>query len=58
VQESHKTIDPTLDAVPGDPDHLVACLLAPEVRRRLWSELRSGVAPEAARKDVMEEGVA
>jgi peptide/nickel transport system ATP-binding protein len=59
VREAHKRVDPTLDPVPGNEDHLVACLLAPEVRRRLWSELRSGVAPDAARKDVMkEEGVA
>jgi peptide/nickel transport system ATP-binding protein len=58
VQESHKTIDPTLDPLPDDPGHLVACLLEPTVRRRLWSELRTGARPDAARKDVMEEGVA
>ncbi len=55
VQESHKRVDPTLDDVPGDANHLVACLLAPEVRRQLWSELRAGVTPDAARKDVMRE---
>jgi peptide/nickel transport system ATP-binding protein len=55
VREAHKRIDPTLDEVPGDPNHLVACLLAPEVRRQLWSELREGVAPDEARKDVMTE---
>jgi peptide/nickel transport system ATP-binding protein len=55
VREAHKRVDPTLDPVPGNPDHGVACLLAPEVRRRLWNELRSGVAPDAARKDVMTE---
>jgi peptide/nickel transport system ATP-binding protein len=55
VREAHKRVDPTLDAVPGNPDHLVACLLAPEVRRQLWGELRSGVAPDAARKGVMKE---
>jgi peptide/nickel transport system ATP-binding protein len=55
VREAHKRVDPTLDAVPGDPDHQVACLLAPEVRRQLWGELRAGVAPDAARKDVMTE---
>src|SRR6201991_3228503 len=59
VREAHKRVDPKLEPVPGHADHLVACLLAPEVRRRLWGELRSGVAPDAARKDVMkEEGVA
>ena len=55
VQEAHKRIDPTLDEVPGDAGHQVACLLAPEVRRQLWSELRSGVTPVDARKDVMTE---
>jgi peptide/nickel transport system ATP-binding protein len=55
VREAHKRVDPTLDEVPGDPNHLVACLLAPEVRRQLWSELRAGVAPDEARKDVMTE---
>src|SRR4051795_6129049 len=55
VREAHKRIDPTLDAVPGNSQHLVACLLAPEVRRQLWSELRTGVAPDEARKDVMTE---
>src|SRR3954454_18260420 len=55
VREAHKRIDPTLDEVPSDPNHQVACLLAPEVRRQLWSELRAGVAPDEARKDVMTE---
>jgi peptide/nickel transport system ATP-binding protein len=34
---------------------MVACLLAPEVRRQLWGELSAGVAPDDARKDVMTE---
>jgi peptide/nickel transport system ATP-binding protein len=55
VREAHKRVDPTLDPVPGNPGHQVACLLAPEVRRQLWSELRAGVAPDEARKDVMTE---
>jgi peptide/nickel transport system ATP-binding protein len=55
VREAHKRVDPTLDEVPGDPNHHVACLLAPEVRRQLWSELSAGVAPDEARKDVMTE---
>jgi peptide/nickel transport system ATP-binding protein len=58
VREAHKRVDPTLDPVPGDQGHAVACLLAPETRRRLWTELSSGVTPDAARKGVMEEGVA
>jgi peptide/nickel transport system ATP-binding protein len=42
VRERHKRIDPPLEPVPGDPRHRVACLLAPEVRRRTWAQLRAG----------------
>jgi peptide/nickel transport system ATP-binding protein len=55
VEESHKTIDPKLEPVPGNAEHQVACLLEPAVRRKLWTELRQGVKPAAARQDVMEE---
>jgi peptide/nickel transport system ATP-binding protein len=55
VREAHKKVDPTLDPVQDNHDHLVACLLASETRRQLWSELRAGAAPDAARKDVMKE---
>jgi peptide/nickel transport system ATP-binding protein len=55
VREAHTRIDPKLEPVPGNPSHQVACLLAPEVRRKLWSELRDGVKPDTARQDVMEE---
>jgi peptide/nickel transport system ATP-binding protein len=55
VREAHKHTDPRLDPVPGAPNHQVACLLAPETRRRLWSELQQGVKPATARDDVMEE---
>ena len=55
VRDAHKRTDPTLEPVPGDSSHQVACLLAPETRRRLWSELREGTAPAEARNDVMEE---
>src|SRR3954469_2514787 len=55
VREAHKRIDPKLEPVPGNPNHDVACLLVPEVRRKLWSELREGVKPDDARSDVMEE---
>jgi peptide/nickel transport system ATP-binding protein len=58
VREAHKRIDPSLEPVPGAPNHQVACLLDSNVRKKLWSELRRGVAPEAAREDVMEEEVA
>ncbi len=40
VLDAHKKIDPKLEPVPGDPAHQAACLLAPEMRRKLWSELR------------------
>ena len=31
---------------PGSPSHEVACLLAPETRRKLWSELQQGIKPD------------
>jgi peptide/nickel transport system ATP-binding protein len=55
VQESHTRIDPVLDPVDGNPDHKVACLLDPTTRKRLWRELQSGVSPDDARADVMQE---
>jgi peptide/nickel transport system ATP-binding protein len=58
VREAHTRIEPVLDPVDGDPDHKVACLLDSGTRRRLWAELRSGVKPAEARKDVIEEGAA
>src|SRR3954453_13724258 len=38
VRERHKEIDPGLEAVPGNPDHTVACLLASGTRQRMWAE--------------------
>jgi peptide/nickel transport system ATP-binding protein len=58
VRDAHRRIDPALEPVEGAPDHRVACLLDAGTRRRLWSELQQGVTPEAARKDVIEEGAA
>jgi peptide/nickel transport system ATP-binding protein len=55
VREAHKHNDPQLEAVPGSKNHQVACLLASETRRKLWSELQQGIAPEEARNDVIEE---
>src|SRR3954467_1869827 len=55
VREAHKRVDPKLEPVPGAPAHEVACLLDSTVRRKLWSELREGAKPEAARADVLEE---
>jgi oligopeptide/dipeptide ABC transporter ATP-binding protein len=58
VREAHTRVDPVLDRVEGSDSHQVACLLDSGTRRRLWQELQSGVKPEAARKDVIEEGAA
>src|SRR3954466_9058593 len=55
VREAHKRVDPKLEPTPDTNDHEVACLLPPETRRKLWSELREGVKPQDAREDVMEE---
>jgi peptide/nickel transport system ATP-binding protein len=51
VRESHKRIDPVLADAEG-PGHEVACLLPKPTRRALWSQLRDGVAPEAAKEAV------
>jgi peptide/nickel transport system ATP-binding protein len=52
VRERHKTVDPTLDPVPGDPGHKAACLLPSETRKRIWSELERGKDPQAVRAAV------
>jgi peptide/nickel transport system ATP-binding protein len=41
VRERHKTVEPPLEPVPGDPAHKVACLLEPETRRRLRTQERA-----------------
>ena len=55
VREAHRRVDPALEPVDGSADHQVACLLDSGTRKRLWGELQAGVAPEVARKDVIEE---
>jgi peptide/nickel transport system ATP-binding protein len=55
VRDRHRRIDPDLEPIPGESHHKVACLLAPEERRRIGQELRAGKAPEAARVDVVGE---
>jgi len=45
----HARIDPKLEATPGETDHFVACLLEPQMRRRLWAELSQGATPEEAK---------
>ncbi len=52
AQPEHSRIDPQLEPVPGEPDHFVACLLEPEVRRRLWEDLSAGRLPDEAIADV------
>ncbi len=48
AQPDHARIDPALEPVPGEPEHHVACLLEPELRVRLWEQLRDGRMPEEA----------
>ena len=55
VRDSHKRTDPPLEPVPGQADHQVACLLAPETRRRIWAGLREGKEPEEMRAQVQLE---
>jgi peptide/nickel transport system ATP-binding protein len=55
VREAHRKMDPDLEPVPGDPEHRVACLLAPAERQRIWGELQAGKAPAAVRADVVGE---
>src|SRR5215218_9063675 len=40
VKPAHMKVEPVLDPVPDQPGHRVACLLEPQVRRRLWQDLR------------------
>jgi peptide/nickel transport system ATP-binding protein len=58
VREAHRRIDPELTPVPDEPGHLVACLLDPGVRRRIWSELQAGRKPEEVRRVVLGDGTA
>jgi peptide/nickel transport system ATP-binding protein len=46
----HSRIDPKLEPLPGETEHHVACLLEPEVRKRLWAELSEGSTPEEAKE--------
>jgi peptide/nickel transport system ATP-binding protein len=58
MQPEHARIDPALEVVPGAPGHHVACLLEPDVRRRLWKELHAGRTPEQALAEVGSESSA
>ncbi len=55
-QPEHARIDPTLEPIPGEPDHYVACLLEPDERKRLWAELQAGRFPERALADTPAAG--
>ena len=52
VQPEHMRIDPALEPALDDPGHHVACLLEPDVRRRLWQQLGAGRTPEQALVEV------
>ena len=52
AQPEHTRIDPALEPVPDAPAHHAACLLEPELRRRLWHELSAGHTPEQALAEV------
>jgi peptide/nickel transport system ATP-binding protein len=52
VRDRHRKVEPTLQPVSGENGHLVSCLLEDSTRRRLWSELRDGASPAAARESV------
>jgi peptide/nickel transport system ATP-binding protein len=40
ARPEHARIDPRLREVPGEPEHRVACLLEPHLRRGLWRQTR------------------
>jgi peptide/nickel transport system ATP-binding protein len=48
ARDAHRRIDPTLEPLPDDPSHSVACLLTPASRRRVWAELKAGKTPDEA----------
>ena len=50
VREAHKRTDPELTAVPGVPNHEVACLLSPIEQETAWKALVRGDTPAAAAK--------
>jgi peptide/nickel transport system ATP-binding protein len=50
VREEHKHTDPRLRPVSGAGGHQVACLLAPEVRSRIWRGLQAGDSPAELRR--------
>jgi peptide/nickel transport system ATP-binding protein len=55
AEPSHSEIVPKLEPIDGEPQHLAACLLTDEYRRRLWSGLRAGDTPAEAIAGAAEE---
>ena len=55
VRESHTRIDPRLEPVTGEPGHDAACLLATEIRSRIWRGLEAGEDPAVLRHLVVED---
>jgi len=49
VREQHRRSDPRLQPVPGELGHEVACLLPPEMRKRVWQGLQAGQTPDELR---------
>jgi peptide/nickel transport system ATP-binding protein len=49
VRDAHKRVDPRLEAIPGEADHQVACLLSAQVRMRIWRGLQEGRTPAELR---------
>jgi peptide/nickel transport system ATP-binding protein len=54
VREGHRRMDPKLEPVAGDSGHSVACLLAPELRMRIWRGLQAGRTPAELRREIEE----
>ncbi len=50
ASDEHRRIDPGLESVPGQSGHEVACLLAHDVRTRIWQGLKAGDSPDALRR--------
>jgi peptide/nickel transport system ATP-binding protein len=50
VREAHKKTDPTLQSVPGQAGHEVACLLDSAVRTSIWRGLQAGQDPASLRQ--------
>jgi peptide/nickel transport system ATP-binding protein len=50
VQEPHTRVDPRLQSVSGDGGHSVACLLAADIRARIWDGLQAGRDPDALKR--------